>query len=898
VRARRLLTVLSVLLADAWRHRLQSATMLLGTAVGTAVVVAIHLASDAALASFRRAAADFTGRATHQVRAVEPMPAARLTGLLAAPGVLAAHPVIETTLVVPPPGDDALARDAIGRVAAGPDGGGGGRPPPRSLRLVGVDPFLAQGFLPAPKDAADGNDGTRERTRALLERLLLEPGLALAPPSLLADLGLPGGGTLAVRGPRGDLSLPLAALPGDLYDTEGLALAITDLASAAELLGLGERVLRFDLVLEAGADPAAVPLALGERLEVPARQGARAAAITRAFQANLLALGGLALLVGAFLVFNMAQFAVTRRRGMLGKLRCLGCPARDLRAAVLAEAGALGLVGGALGVLLGRTLAATLVGDVARTVSTLYGPVDPPGVTLDAATALGALLVATGASVLACVAPARSAAATPPVLLAATALRERPAPPWVPPLLLAGGALLLVPLPAAWTSSAGASSGASSGAWSGAWSGVPPVVTGLVLPSASVLLVLLATATLVPYLLRATLARVPRTPVLALAADHLGRSLARAGAAAGALAMPIAMTIAIVVMVGSFRAEVRDWSLATLRGDVYVGPAFQELAPFTARLPDGLVSALDALPEAASVDVRRNARQPWGDSEFLVTGARVGAMREHLELRFLEGDPQAAYAAVAAREAGGEGAALVSEPLARRLGLGVDDRLVLDARDGRRELTVAGVFQDFTLDRGYAIVDETTFLDLYGETGAVNAEVTLRPGVDAGALLARLAAAWPDAEFLGVAALREGVGRAFDQTFAITYVLQTISTVLALVGVLSALLCLNLERRTELGVLRALGATARTVLRLVLAEAALILAVAAAAAVPAGIALAWILVAVVNTRSFGWSFPLRVPPGAVAEVVLLALGAGLLAGIVPWLLVRRARIAALLEAAR
>ncbi|MHC5212593.1 MAG: ABC transporter permease [Planctomycetota bacterium] len=896
MRLRRRLTVLSVLLADARRHRLQTATMLLGTAVGTAVVVAIHLASDAALTSFRRAAADFTGRATHQVRAVEPMPAARLPELLAAPGVLAAQPVIETTLVVPPSGDDAPSRDTIERVSTRFDGEDRARA--RALRLVGIDPFLAREFLPAPETAGAGRDGAadatggtaRESTRGLLERLLLEPGLALAPPSLLAELGLPEGGALTVRGPDGELSLTLASLPDDLYDTADLALAITDLATAAELLDLGERVLRFDLVLAEGADPAAVPLAAGERIERPERQGERAAALTRAFHANLLALGALALLVGAFLVFNMAQFAVTRRRGMLGKLRCLGCPARDLRAAVLLEASALGVLGGALGVLLGRVLAGGLVGDVARTVSTLYGPVEPPGVTLDAATALGALLVATGASVLACLSPARSAAATPPILLAATGLRERLAPLWLPAALLLGGAAMLVPWPAAWTLSVSAA-GERSGF-------VPTVVTGLVLPSLAVLAVLLATATLVPHLLHLVLLHVPRSPVLALAADHLQRSLARAGAAAGALAMPIAMTIAIVVMVGSFRSEVRAWSQATLRGDLYVGPAFAELSPYTARLPDGLASALDALPEVASVDVRRNVQQPWGESEYLVSGTRLAAMRAHVELRFLEGEPEAAYAAAAARTAGGEGAALVSEPLARRLGIGVGGQLVLDARDGPRTLAVAGVFQDFALDRGYAIVDEPTFLELYGETGAVNAAVTLAPAADADALQERLTAAWPDAEFLGVGALREGVGRAFDQTFAITYVLQTISTVLALVGVLSALLCLHLERRTELGVLRALGATARTVLRLVLAEAALILAVAAAAAVPVGIALAWILVAVVNTRSFGWSFPLAVAPGAVAEVVLLALGAGLLAGLVPWLLVRRARIAGLLEAAR
>lgn len=874
MRARRLLTVLGVLLADARRHRLQSVTMLAGIAVGTAVVVAIHLASDAALSSFRRTVSDFAGRATHQLRGIEPLPASRLVELLAAPGVLAAQPVIETTLVVPPPGDEVLARNALARAEARFDGSG--RPRPRALRLIGIDPFLARPFLPAP-DAAAGATGPSRAVEpgrlaaeagALFERLLVEPGLGLASPALLADLGLSGGGELRARGPRGELVLRLAPLPDELLGTEGLALVVTDLATAAELLALGERVLRFDLLLAEGADPAAIDLGPGERLERAERRGGRADALTRAFRANLLALGALALLVGCFLVFNMAQFAVTRRRALLGKLRCLGCPAADLSAAVLLEAGALGLLGGALGVAGGRLLAGALVGDVARTVATLYGPVDPPGVSLDWMVALGALLLAAAAAVAACIAPARSAARTPPVVLAGGSPREPLPPRWAPAVLLAAGAALLLP-----------------------WPG-PPLLRGLLLPSASVLLVLLATAAAVPHLLAGLLPRVPRTPVLALAADHIGRSLARAGAAAGALAMPIAMTIAIVVMVDSFRSEVRAWSGSMLRGDLYVGPAFQELAPFTARLPDGLLEALDSQPEALTVDARRMAEEPWGDSEFLVTGARLDALAAHVELRFLEGDLRTAFARAAAGEA------LVSEPLARRLELAVGGELQLEGRQGPRRLTVAGVFQDFALDRGYALIDEQLFIELYGDTGVANAALTLAPGAQADALRDRLAAAWPQAEFLTVGALRAGVGQAFDQTFAITYVLQTISTVLALVGVLTALLCLHLERRTELGVLRALGATARVLLRLVLAEAVLILAVAAAAAVPVGLALAWILVAVVNTRSFGWSFPMSVPPLAVGEVVALALAAGLLAGLLPWLLVRRARIAALLEAAR
>ncbi len=896
----RLRTVLGVLLADARAHRLQTATTLLGIVVGVAVAVAIRLASNAALDSFRRTYAGIAGQATHQVVSAAPMPAARLAELLAAPGVLAAAPVIETTLVLPRGALAARERHAalsqmlddsapeararlqtedahatpgespqVGTHAGMPDGDRDAESAPPTLRLLGIDPFMARPFLPAPvARAAQGPDpeaaARAGRAGQLLTRMLAEPGLVLVPPATLAALGMQDGGPLTVRGPRGLSTLTAVPMTTEVFgELPEVALAIADLATAQELLGLGEGVLRFDLILADGSDPDAVPLLPGETIERPGRRGERADAMTAAFRFNLLALGMLALLVGAFLVFNMAQFAVVRRRPLLGKLRCLGCPARDLLIAVLLEALVLGALGGLLGLVAGRLLAVTLVGDVARTVSTLYGPVTgTPAVTLDAATALLALLIAVAATVAATFAPARAAARTPPILVAGGSVQD-PAPSlrW-PLVLLAGAGLVLL-----------------------------PARTSLLLPSLSVLLLLLGAAGAVPVLLGRALRLAPRRPLPLLAADRLLRSLPRAGAAAGALAMPVAMTIAIVIMIGSFRSEVRAWADGMLRGDLYVSPLFQELAPYTARLPDELLPVLAATPGVAAVDVRRAAEDgdPRTGQPFLVVGARIAALQSHMRLRFLQGDEADALRRAAAGEA------LVTEPLARRLSLQPGSMLELHGTTGARSVRVAGVFQDFALDRGYALLDEGAFLAQYGDPGVSNAALSLEPGADPEAVRTALAAAWPDAEFRTVGALRQGVLAAFDETFAITYVLQTISTVLALVGVLTALLCLHLERRAELGVLRALGATTRTVGLLLMLEAGAILLVDCLVALPVGAALAWILIAVVNTRSFGWSYPMLVPLLPVAGVLLLAVLAGLAAGVVPWLLVRRARVAELLE---
>ncbi|RKY20887.1 MAG: hypothetical protein DRQ55_06130 [Planctomycetota bacterium] len=846
--------VLGVLLADARAHRGQSATTLAGVAVGIAVIVAIRLASQAALHSFAGTYQALTGVATHQLTGVEPLDPARLIDLRSHPSVRAVQPVIESTLVVPPAHERAPSRHnprPLVQVEGGPSA-------PRSLRLLGIDPFQAAPFLDL-SDAAVADAGASR----LFQRLLLEPGLVAMGPGTARVLGVSDGDQLSVQVPGGRKTLRVALLNEPRLDAANPPFVLTDLASAQELLGLGASVLRYDLVLE--GDGAELPVLPGERLERASRRGERASSLTEAFATNLMCLGFLAVLVGAFVVFSMAQFAVSRRRGLLGRLRCLGCTARGLLLALLSEAALLGLLGGALGLGAGALLARVLVSDVARSVGTLYGPVGgAPVPELDGLSAALGLAVAVISSVGATWAPARSAARTAPVAVAGITSEDPPPPRWLPWVLLFVAALLLV-----------------------------PQASAVMLPAVSVLAVLLASATAIPRLLGLAVSRVRRPALLSLACGQIMRTLGRAGAAAGALTMPLAMTVAVVTMVGSFRQEVMGWSQAVLAADVYIKPLWFELAPERARLPDGLLAALEARDDVASVDRLRSVEEPSPEGSFMVAGARLDTLRARDSLRVLQGGELPAI--VAALEAG---EVLVSEPLARRRELSPGHTLELAGRQGARTLTVAGVFQDFSLDRGYALLAEATFIELYGAVPVRNAAVLMRPGGDPAALVDQLASRFPDAVFRTVERLREDVGHAFDDTFAITFVLQAISTALALVGVITALLCLHIERRQELGVLRALGARLRTVGALLVLEALLITGVAALAALPVGLALSWILVDIINERSFGWTFPMRVDGLALAAILGSALVAGVLAALVPWLLVARSRVASLVETRR
>ena len=145
-------------------------------------------------------------------------------------------------------------------------------------------------------------------------------------------------------------------------------------------------------------------------------------------------------------------------------------------------------------------------------------------------------------------------------------------------------------------------------------------------------------------------------------------------------------------------------------------------------------------------------------------------------------------------------------------------------------------------------------------------------------------------------ALREETLVIFDRTFAITRVLQLLATIVAFIGILAALMALQLERARELGVLRANGLTPRQLWAMVISQTGLIGLTAGLLAVPMGIALAAILVFVINKRSFGWTLLFQLDPGLFAQAILVAVVAALLAGLYPaWKMSRTSPALALRE---
>jgi putative ABC transport system permease protein len=207
---------------------------------------------------------------------------------------------------------------------------------------------------------------------------------------------------------------------------------------------------------------------------------------------------------------------------------------------------------------------------------------------------------------------------------------------------------------------------------------------------------------------------------------------------------------------------------------------------------------------------------------------------------------------------------------------------------------VLAVYYDYTSDQGTILMGRSLYESWWDESAITTAGLFLAPGRQPDEVISELQAHFAgraDVVIQSNRALRANAMDIFDRTFAITAALQLLATVVAFIGVLSALMSLQLERTRELGVLRATGMTVGQLWRLTLLETGLMGAVAGLMAMPVGWILAWILIYVINLRSFGWTLQMVPEPAHFGQAFMVALVAALLAGVYPALRLAKMEIA-------
>lgn len=663
---------------------------------------------------------------------------------------------------------------------------------------------------------------------------LMPPGRIHARTEVLAQLGAVG----PVAVPAPDVA------PGT---------AITDVGVAQRLLGLEGRLTR---LIVAPDQPIGRPpletVAPGLVLRA-ADQGTDLASLTDSFHLNLTAFGLLSFVVGIFIVHGAAGLAFAQRRGVVRTLRALGLPLRAVILLLAGELALLALVAGLVGVGLGYVIAAALLPDVASSLRGLYGAEVAGTLSFRPGWLLSGLAIALAGTGLAA---GRSlwALARMPILSGASpqalAVRAR----WGRQAA-AGLALLMI---------AG---------------GLAVAGQGLVAGFALLGCLLIGAALLLPPALAMALrgaARRARGPVAEWFWADARQQLPGLSLALMALLLAMAANIGVATMVSSFRLTFAGFLDQRLASELYVTTADADEA---ARFVAFAQSRADAILPLLAVD-RRLAGLP-GE----LYGVRDHATyRDNWRFLAASGEPWDAVAR-------GEGV-IVNEQLARRAGLWLGDTLDV----GGPRLPVVGIYGDYGNPVGQAVIAEDLFRQLYPDSPALRFGLRVAPAA-APALregLVRDLGLSPAAiiDQAGIKAFSMGV---FERTFAVTAALNVLTLAVAGFAMLMSLLTIATMRLPQLAPVWALGMTRRGLARAEFGRAVALAALTGALALPLGLALAWVLLAIVNVAAFGWRLPMFVFPLDYLRLFALSLVAAALAAALPAWRLRRTPPARLLK---
>ena len=663
-------------------------------------------------------------------------------------------------------------------------------------------------------------------------------------------------------------------------------LAVMDIAAAQINFGMVGRLDRIDLVTSEDQAVEDVMQAVREVVlphlvvERPASRTNQVEQMVRAFRLNLTVLSWVGLLVGTFLIYNTLAFAVAQRRREIGIYRAIGMTEARVAGLFLVEAALFGVCGGMLGAVGGTLLAQKMIALVSRTISDLYVPIGAGEGSLFNGSqfwdiSLEGILIGCVVAMIGAIGPSLDASRTVTVRALAPGDYEASRQSHAATLGAIGLGLLVL---------------------TGLFSLTGPVGGVPLFGYLAAFCLLAGLSCLAPLCVMgwsnnkqtptADLSHVGGT-LRKIAMDHARRNPGRNGVTVSALMVGLAIMIGVLIMVRSFRHTVELWINDTVIADIVVAPSTwlrgAEAGSSGRSLPPSWLPILSAVPGVAAVDTYRDVRVDiHGERVAIVSrDLRLHAQRSRYLVRRGDSSEQLVHAA----ETGG---ILVSEVLANHLDVHEGQSVEVKTPEGARVFPIVSVFYDYATDGGKLVMDRALYQSLWHDEQVTVFPVYLKAGAEVdearhaiGSQLQAIIGGGLPPLMISNAELRKEILEIFDRTFLLTYVLEAIAVIIAMLGIVNTLVTSVLERRREFATLRAIGGSTGQIRQLVLWEAAYLGMVGILLGLAGGGWLSLLLVKVINKQSFGWTIQMIVPAAALLQAVGLAAAATLIAGYFP-----------------
>ncbi|MGD9644782.1 MAG: FtsX-like permease family protein [Pirellulales bacterium] len=801
---------------------------LLGIAFGVAAVLAIALVIDTTRRAYREMHETIAGRAALEIVAegLGGFQPRMLETLRTLPGVERVVPVVQAHTAL------ASTKGVVGLV------------------LMGIDPaqdkFSRHYAFHAGRQVAAGDEVVLEAGFARSHGLALAQPVRLLTASGTATLTLVG--LLAPEGPAGIVGGHIAFVP---------------IETAQRLLNIPGEVNSLELVLADGAnsvqvaDTARRTLPAGLLVQEPATRGSLSAHSMLSTEQALAAMSAVSLVAGAFVILNTFLMSLGERQRQLAILRALGATRRQITRMLLGEAAVLGIVGTALGMVLGVVAAAGMT----RAMERLQGTPLPSWRFVTGPFLLAAL-IGPGMAIAATYVPARLAARRNLLTGLFEELRgaEPPVRRW-PSLLglviVLADAALLVPILSRWLPSSTITA-------------LLPVCMAGFLVGAMLLMPMLIGPLL-------TLVAPAVRPLLGiegqLALGQLRRRPTRTSLTVGVLFIAMVVTIAMGTSLLNNIRDIGRWTARTITADYLVRSVMPDTGVLAAAaMPERLTEELGALDGVRRVDKLNFVPVRVGGEHVLLL-ARSHDPDRPLAFDLVEGDADALRGQLAA------GHAAIGTMMAQRMKLAPGSTFELDTRDGPLTVRVAAVVSEYTVGGMAFYMERDAARRLLNFRGVDVYMVAARDG-QAKVIGTRLARFCDEQHLLlqSQQDFRDWINRMMAGVLASMWLLMALVFVVASLGVVNTLTMNALERTRDFGVLRAVGMIRRQVRKMVFGQAVTLAMASVLPGVAVGCALAWLMNA--STKAilgrqvpFAIDVPFVVGCAAAAVVVSLAAAA-------------------------
>jgi putative ABC transport system permease protein len=572
----------------------------------------------------------------------------------------------------------------------------------------------------------------------------------------------------------------------------------------------------------------------------------------------LLTFAGAALLVGAFIIFNTFSITVAQRTREFALLRALGSTRRQVLAAVAAEALVVGVLASVAGLVVGLGFA--------RGLGALFdaaGMGIPRGdMELAPRTIIVALSVGIGVTLVAALIPAVRATRVSPV----AAMRDdvQGAGPRHPVLRrLATGAIAIAGLALVLQGLLG---GGTATARLGSM-------------GAGTLLVFIGVAASARYVVRplAALAGWPlerlRATTGELARENASRNPGRTAVTAAALMVGLGLVVFVAVFAAGLKDTIDGGIADRLKGELIVS------SDTAGPLPGGAAARINAVPqvEASSPQYVDRIQVDGGQAKAatdILNGVEPAAFPQVYDFRWLDGEVDLSRL--------GPADAVIEEQFGEEHGIGVGDTFSVRTPTGRTaSFRALGRYRDPAILQG-VIVDAHRFLAVSAARDPFSVMIALRDGDEAEvtrakADVARALEAFPTAKVRTGAEYRDWVVGRLDQIVFLLYALLAMSLVISLFGIANSLFLSIHERTREIGMLRAVGATAGQVRQIIRYESVITAVIGGLLGTAIGVLFAWLSTFALEDLGVGFSLPV----GQLAVLLAVAVVVGVVGAVVP-----------------